>query len=95
MWMIIHIIIGVGAMKTIQMTIDENLLQRVDQTVEDLQTTRSAFIRLALEQALRQYHVRRLEERDEIGYTAVPATTTEIEDWQTEQEWEDEWNGEK
>jgi hypothetical protein len=48
-----------------------------------------------LEQALRQYHVRRLEERDEIGYTAVPATTTEIEDWQTEQEWEDEWNGEK
>jgi metal-responsive CopG/Arc/MetJ family transcriptional regulator len=95
MWIIIHIIVEVGAMKTIQMTIDETLLQRVDQTVEDLQTTRSAFIRLALEQALRQYHVRRLEERDEIGYTAVPATASEIEEWETEQEWGDEWNGEK
>ena len=32
-------------MKTIQMTIDESLLQQVDETVELLQTTRSAFIR--------------------------------------------------
>ena len=60
-------------MKTIQMTIDEPLLEQVDETVEELQTTRSAFIREALEQALRAYRVRHLEERDEAGYRAVPA----------------------
>ncbi len=79
-------------MKTIQMTIDESLLQQVDRTVNDLQTTRSAFIRLALEQALRQYQVRRLEERDEVGYTAVPARSTETDEWRSEQDWGDEWN---
>lgn len=82
-------------MKTIQMTIDENLLQEVDKTVKGLNTTRSAFIWLALEQALRQYQVRRLEEKDEVGYKTVPADATEIEDWKAEQSWGDEWNGEK
>ncbi len=79
-------------MKTIQMTIDETLLQRVDQMVQDLSTTRSAFIRDALEQALRQYQVRRLEERDAAGYKAIPAKLEETEEWITEQEWGDEWN---
>jgi metal-responsive CopG/Arc/MetJ family transcriptional regulator len=79
-------------MKTIQMTIDERLLQRVDQTVDALQTTRSAFIREALEQALRSYRIRRLEERDEVGYTAVPVNTREIDEWTTQQVWGDEWN---
>ena len=82
-------------MKTIQMTIDEALLQQVDVTVQNLNTTRSAFIRLALEQALRQYQVRRLEERDAVGYTAVPATATETDDWTAEQAWGDEWNAAK
>ncbi|GIK58716.1 MAG: ribbon-helix-helix protein, CopG family [Chloroflexi bacterium] len=81
--------------KTIQMTIDETLLQQVDRTVRDLNTTRSAFIRLALEQALRQYQVRRLEECDEVGYTAVPAAATETDEWATEQEWGDVWNAAK
>jgi metal-responsive CopG/Arc/MetJ family transcriptional regulator len=78
--------------KTIQMTIDETLLQRVDRTVQALQTTRSAFIRQALEQALRQYQVRRLEERDEAGYAAVPTNPAESDEWTTEQTWGDEWN---
>jgi metal-responsive CopG/Arc/MetJ family transcriptional regulator len=34
-------------MKTIQMTIDDALLQEVDRTVQNLITTRSTFIRLA------------------------------------------------
>ena len=41
-------------MKTIQMTIDEPLLQRVNRVAEELQTSRSAFIRDALEIALRR-----------------------------------------
>ncbi len=82
-------------MKTIQMTIDEPLLQQVDQMIKGLKMSRSAFIRLALEQALQQYQVRRLEEKDEVGYTAVPANSTENDEWITEQAWGDEWNGEK
>ena len=82
-------------MKTIQMTIDESLLQQVDQTVQDLKTTRSAFIRLALEQALRKYQLRRLEERDEMGYRAVPADSNESDEWTPEQAWEETWNGVK
>ena len=82
-------------MKTIQMTIDEYLLQQVDQTVSALKTTRSAFIRDALEQALRSYQIRRLEERDEVGYTTVPAAQNETEEWTTEQDWGDSWNEEK
>jgi metal-responsive CopG/Arc/MetJ family transcriptional regulator len=76
---------GCKKMKTIQMTIDDALLQEVDRTVQNLNTTRSAFIRLALEQALRQYQVRRLEERAALGYTAVPATATESFEWLLEQ----------
>jgi len=79
-------------MKTIQMTIDERLLQQVDSTVQVLHTMRSAFIRMALEQALQQHHIRRLEERDEADYTAVPANSAESEAWIAEQDWEAEWN---
>jgi metal-responsive CopG/Arc/MetJ family transcriptional regulator len=82
-------------MKTIQMTIDDYLLPRVDQTVKALQTTRSAFIREALEEALRSCQVRRLEERDEAGCTAVPAPQNEPEEWTPEQDWGDTWNGVK
>jgi metal-responsive CopG/Arc/MetJ family transcriptional regulator len=80
-------------MKTIQMTIDETLLQQVDQTVEDIGTSRSAFIREALEQALHRYHIRQLEEQDAAGYIRIPAQASETEEWVTEQSWEDEWNG--
>ncbi len=41
-------------MKTIQMTIDEPLFTEVDRVISELYTTRSAFIRAALEAALRR-----------------------------------------
>lgn len=77
-------------MKTIQMTIDETLLQEVDQAIANLNMRRSAFIREALEQALRHYQVRRLEERDAVGYTAVPANPSEAAEWSKEQTWEED-----
>ena len=77
------------------MTIDESLLQQVDKKVQELRTTRSAFIREALEQALLAYQVRRLEERDEAGYAAVPVDAEETEAWADERAWGDRWNGEK
>ena len=82
-------------MKTIQMTIDELLLAQVDETVQSLNTTRSAFIREALERALAQYRLRQLEERDAAGYHRVPAQVAEAAEWEAAQAWGDEWNAEK
>ncbi|MCB0149919.1 MAG: ribbon-helix-helix protein, CopG family, partial [Caldilineaceae bacterium] len=44
--------------KTIQMTIDEELLVSVDALVQELGTSRSALIREALEEALRRHRIR-------------------------------------
>lgn len=79
-------------MKTIQMTIDESLLKQVDQTVQELQTTRSAFIRQALLQAMRQFQLLRLEERDAAGYQIKPAQAGETNEWLPEQDWGSPWN---
>jgi metal-responsive CopG/Arc/MetJ family transcriptional regulator len=55
-------------MKTIQMTIDEELLQEVDTAVDNLGTSRSAFMRQALQQALRQMRIASLERQHVAGY---------------------------
>jgi len=82
-------------LKTIQMTIDESMLERVDQVVQVLDTTRSAFIREAVEQALKEYHWRELERLDEEGYRQFPPEDKEVEIWLGVQAWEDEWNAAK
>jgi len=74
-------------MKTIQMTIDEPLLDEVDQVIQDLKTTRSAFIRSALQLALRQYAVSKLEQQHAEGYARQPVTPGEFDIWESEQAW--------
>jgi metal-responsive CopG/Arc/MetJ family transcriptional regulator len=75
-------------MKTIQTTIDEPLLEKVDQMVETLNTTRSAFIRQALQMALRRYKIAKMEERHAEGYARHPVESGEFDVWETEQIWE-------
>jgi metal-responsive CopG/Arc/MetJ family transcriptional regulator len=74
-------------MKTIQMTIDEPLLDEVDQVIHDLKTTRSAFIRKALQLALRQYAISKLEEQHAEGYARHPVAPGEFDIWESEQAW--------
>ncbi|MGC8493113.1 MAG: ribbon-helix-helix domain-containing protein [Syntrophobacteraceae bacterium] len=74
-------------MKTIQMTIDEPLLDEVDRVAQDLKTTRSAFIRSALQQALRRHLIAELERRHAEGYTRHPAAPGEFDAWESEQSW--------
>jgi len=74
-------------MKTIQMTIDESLLAEVDRVTQDLKTTRSAFIREALQLALRKHHIRELEEKHARGYARHPVTPDEFGVWEAEQDW--------
>jgi metal-responsive CopG/Arc/MetJ family transcriptional regulator len=74
-------------MKTIQMTIDEPLLDEVDHVIHDLKTTRSAFIRSALQLALRQHAISKMERQHTEGYTKYPVTPGEFDIWESEQAW--------
>lgn len=76
-------------MKTIQMTIDEPLLHDVDQAIQDLKTTRSAFIRAALQLALRQHAISKLEQQHAEGYAKHPIAPGEFDIWESEQAWEE------
>lgn len=74
-------------MRTIQMTLDDDLVKRVDRVVKKLKTTRSAFTRNALKDAIRQISISSLEDRHKKGYERYPADKTEFSVWESEQEW--------
>jgi metal-responsive CopG/Arc/MetJ family transcriptional regulator len=74
-------------MKTVQMTIDEDLLAEVDRLTKILNTTRSAFVRDALQVALRCHVVAQLEQRHARGYANDPIMPGEFDLWETEQHW--------
>ena len=74
-------------MKTIQMTIDEPLLAEVDQAIKSLETTRSAFIREALQLALERYRIMELEKKHASGYARYPVQPGEFDIWEDEQFW--------
>jgi metal-responsive CopG/Arc/MetJ family transcriptional regulator len=59
-------------MKTVQMTLDEDLLQAVDKVVRRLGTTRSSFTREALRAAIRKNQVADWERRHRAGYKRKP-----------------------
>jgi len=76
-------------MKTIQMTLDDELVATVDRVVRELKTTRSAFTRKALRNAVKQVNVNQLEKKHKKGYEQHPADKTEFSVWESEQEWGD------
>ena len=77
-------------MRTIQMTLDDDLVKKVDDIASELQTTRSAFTRNALREAIKQYNTRRLELKHRQGYEAHPVNKEEFSVWEKEQNWGDE-----
>jgi len=77
-------------MRTVQMTLDEHLVQTVDRVAKDLHTTRSAFAREALQQAVARVRTRRLEDKHRQGYLRKPAGADEFSVWEKEQKWGDE-----
>ena len=74
-------------MKTIQMTIDEPLLAEVDRVIQALDTTRSAFIREALQLALRRHKIAKMERQQAEGYARHPVEPGEFDVWVAEQAW--------
>jgi metal-responsive CopG/Arc/MetJ family transcriptional regulator len=74
-------------MKTVQMTLDEELVAAVDRVVRRLGTSRSAFAREALRDALRRVRVRSLERKQQDGYARRPVRRGEFDAWEREQTW--------
>jgi hypothetical protein len=62
-------------MKTVQMTLDENLIASVDKVARRLGTTRSAFT------------INELEQKHREGYRRKPVRRGEFDDWEAEQVW--------
>ncbi len=76
-------------MKTVQMTLDENLVKAVDSAAKRLRTTRSAFTREALRSALKKLRLKELEAKHREGYRRKPVKHGEFSDWESEQVWGD------
>lgn len=77
-------------MRTVQMTLDDDLVESVDKIVKELSTTRSAFTRAALRDAIHRFNVRQLEAKHRRGYELHRATEGEFSVWEEEQDWGDE-----
>jgi len=77
-------------MRTIQMTLDEDLVKMVDRVSKQLNTSRSAFTRKALREALARYSYEQLERKHRQGYARHPVTVNEFSVWEAEQAWGDE-----
>ena len=76
-------------MRTVQVTLDERLVQTADRVAKQLHTTRSAITREALRQAIARVKTLRLEEKHRKGYVRKPAGADEFGVWEKEQQWGD------
>lgn len=72
------------------MMIDDDLVARVDARVARLGTTRSAFARTALRDALRRLDEKELEERHVAGYRRDPVRAGEFDAPEADHVWGDE-----
>ena len=84
--MVIHIK-ELEPMRTVQMILDDELVLAVDQAAKNLQTTRSAFTRDALRQALSRLRSTQLEQKHRRGYEQHPIGDGEFLMWESEQNW--------
>jgi len=92
MWIIIAIIIAIigGTLKTIQMTLDEDLVEEIDKIVRKLGITRSAFARNAFRSAIGDIIEKRMELKHQQGYIHKPVRSGEFSAWESEQVWIEE-----
>lgn len=74
-------------MRTVQMTLEDDLIATVDKTVKKLGTSRSAFMREALRSALEHLRTKELERKHREGYRKKPVKKGEFDLWEQEQVW--------
>lgn len=78
---------GVTAVKTVQMTLEPELVAQVDRVAHKLGLTRSAFTRRALHAAIERLRTAELERRHREGYRRKPVRRREFDVWTREQAW--------
>lgn len=74
-------------METIQLTVDECLLEELDRVTLSLAMTRASFLRLALELALRNQQTIAREQQHARGYARQIVKPGELDEWEPEQVW--------
>ncbi len=83
-------------MVTIQVTLEEKLLSRLDKALKGRRRQRSAFIRQSIGAQLDRERIRRLEAQHREGYLRTPVREGEFpdlsvqawpEDWQDDAKW--------
>jgi len=67
-------------MKTIQLTIDEDLLDRVNQEIQQQKTTLAVLIRESLVHYLDKLKIREMEKQQRDGYSKHPVQSGEFDD---------------
>ena len=75
------------SMKTVQMTLDEDLVEEVDRVARQMGASRSSFTRDALRTALERQRIRELERRHREGYLRHPVQPGELWDEEDEPDW--------
>jgi len=73
-------------METIQVVIDEKLLQASDRAAKKAKLNRSELIRLALREHLQRLQILEIEQRDQRGYEKLPQSKV-AEPWEAEAVW--------
>ena len=76
-------------MRTVQITLEEELVQAVDRAASRLALTRSAFARDALRAALARLELQAREQQHREGYLRQPVAKDEFDAWDDEQVWGD------
>jgi metal-responsive CopG/Arc/MetJ family transcriptional regulator len=77
-------------MEIVQIVLDKKLLQAADEAALRTKRNRSALVRDALREHLRNLELRAREERDRQGYSRRPQTRAESNIWEAEAAWPEE-----
>jgi metal-responsive CopG/Arc/MetJ family transcriptional regulator len=76
-------------MRTVQITLEDELVKAVDRAADRLDQSRSAFTRDALRAALAKLEVQAQEQQHREGYLRQPVNPGEFSDFEDEQVWID------
>ena len=74
-------------METIQVVLDQKLLQATDRAARRTKRNRSALVRDALREHLQKLEIESQEERDRVGYLNRPPVKDESFIWEQEAAW--------
>lgn len=74
-------------MKTIQLTLDDDLLDRVNRAIAQQQTSLALFMKESLIHYLHKLKIKEMEKQHKDGYSKHPIEKGEFDVWEDEQIW--------